>query len=220
MIATMSLNGKPRKQLSDQLDRMDEILDVLGEGLTGAVVDAMKVGTAIAVQQALVEILTNPDLLATIRGVLPHPAAMANVPSELPASVARPSLWSRLKARAASAQSTMMGALARVKARVTTAAKATRSGMIHAAASVLGRVVMVKQQVAAAVGIARVVRHTKRVLLLAVGIGTATGMMSLLAPHAFAALASGATAAITLVGVQLGLQGRWIVRRVLPALTR
>ena len=79
---------------------------------------------------------------------------------------------------------------------------------------------MVKQQVAAAVDVARVVRHAKRVLLLAVGIGTATGMMSLLAPHAFAALASGATAAITLVGVQLGLQGRGLVRRVLPALTR
>ena len=79
MTATMFLNGKPRKQLSDQLDRMDEILDVLGEGLTGAVVDAMKAGTALAVKQALVEILTNPELLATFRGVLPPEIGRAHV---------------------------------------------------------------------------------------------------------------------------------------------
>ena len=220
MSATMSLNGKPRKQLSDQLDRMDEILDVLGEGLTGAVVDAMKAGTALAVKQALVEILTNPELLATIRGVLPPPTTMANVPSEMPASVARPSLWSRLKAKAASARSATVAAISQVTARVATAANATRSGMVHAASSLFGRVVTVKQQLATVIGVAGVIRHAKRVLLLAVGIGTATGMMSLLAPHAFDALASGVTAAITLVGVQLGLQGRWFVRRVLPALAR
>ena len=220
MIATMSLNGKPRKQLSDQLDRMDEILDVLGEGLTGAVVEAMKAGTALAVKQALVEILTNPELLATIRGVLPPATVAEGAELGLPSVPARASLWSRLKAKAVAAHSTTVAAVSRVTARVATAAKATRDGMVHAAASVLGRVMMVKQQVAAAVDVARLVRHAKRVLLLAVGIGTATGMMSLLAPHAFAALASGATAALTLVGVQLGLQGRGLVRRVLPALTR
>ena len=220
MSATMSLNGKPRKQLSDQLDRMDEILDVLGEGLTGAVVDAMKAGTALAVKQALVEILTNPELLATIRGVLPPAIVTEVAESGLPSAPARPSLWSRLKAKAASARSTTVAAMSRVKARVASAANATRSGMVHAAASVLGRVMMVKQQVATVIGVAGVIRHAKRVLLLAVGIGTATGMMSLLAPHAFAALASGVTAAITLVGVQLGFQGRWLVRRVLPAMAR
>ena len=37
--ATMT-NDKPRKQLSDQLDRLDGILDALSEGLTGSVTDA------------------------------------------------------------------------------------------------------------------------------------------------------------------------------------
>jgi hypothetical protein len=42
-------NAKPpRKQLSDQLDRLDSILDGLGDGLNGAVADAAREGSLAA----------------------------------------------------------------------------------------------------------------------------------------------------------------------------
>ncbi len=42
---TATLNGRPpRKQLGDQLDRLDSILDVLADALPQAVADACKEG--------------------------------------------------------------------------------------------------------------------------------------------------------------------------------
>ena len=45
-------NGPARKTLASQLDRLDAILDALGEGL----------------RAALAEVLTNPDVLALLPG--------------------------------------------------------------------------------------------------------------------------------------------------------
>jgi hypothetical protein len=59
-------NHRPqRKQLADQLDRLDQILDGLAEGLNDAVADACREGARRAVQEAVVEIQTNPDRRAT-----------------------------------------------------------------------------------------------------------------------------------------------------------
>ena len=60
-------NGRPkRKQLSEQLDRLDGIIDVLAEGLNKAVADAAREGTRLAVKDAILEILTNPELRSLI----------------------------------------------------------------------------------------------------------------------------------------------------------
>ena len=48
MSAPTVTNGKPRKQLSDQLDRLDSIIDALAEGLPGAVTDACREGARAA----------------------------------------------------------------------------------------------------------------------------------------------------------------------------
>jgi hypothetical protein len=58
--ATMT-NGKPRKQLSEQLDRLDSIIDVLAEGLPGAVTDACREGARAAVKDAIIEIVSTPN---------------------------------------------------------------------------------------------------------------------------------------------------------------
>lgn len=42
MTATMMANGKTRKTLADQLDRLDRILDGLAEALNEAVADAVR----------------------------------------------------------------------------------------------------------------------------------------------------------------------------------
>jgi hypothetical protein len=106
-MSTLLQNGRPpsqpphRKQLSDQLDRFDAILDGLAEGLNGAIADAAREGTRLAVKDAIVEILSNPDLKAVIHSARPIP-----VPDPPP-----PSAWENLKtllrnARAAVAAAT------------------------------------------------------------------------------------------------------------------
>jgi hypothetical protein len=66
MVTTTPTNGQMRKTLASQLDRMDQMLDGLSEGLNDAVAQAVRdaVGQAVraAVQQALSEILANPEL--------------------------------------------------------------------------------------------------------------------------------------------------------------
>lgn len=64
---TDTTNGRPRrKQLSDQLDRLDTIIDALAEGLNKAVADAAREGTRLAVKDAILEILANPELRSLI----------------------------------------------------------------------------------------------------------------------------------------------------------
>jgi hypothetical protein len=74
-MSTMETNSKARKSLSDQIDRLDHILDGLSEALEGAVADAVQhaVGLAVkdAVQGVLTELLANPAVLAMLRGPTP-----------------------------------------------------------------------------------------------------------------------------------------------------
>jgi hypothetical protein len=71
-------NSKVRKSLSEQIDRLDKILDGLAEALNGAVADAVTqaVGLAVkeAVQTVLTEVLSNPDLRAQFQGSAVAPA--------------------------------------------------------------------------------------------------------------------------------------------------
>jgi len=77
-------NHQQRKQLSDQLDRFDTILDGLAEGLQGAITDAAREGTRVAVLEAIHGILADPALRAVL-AKLSAPVA------------ARPSVWARIK---------------------------------------------------------------------------------------------------------------------------
>ena len=57
-VTTTLTNGRPqRQQLSDQPDRLDQIITVLDDGLPGAVADAAREGTRLAVKDA-----HHPDL--------------------------------------------------------------------------------------------------------------------------------------------------------------
>jgi hypothetical protein len=60
-------NGRIRKSLAEQIDRLDTILDTLAEGLNEAVAGAVTQAVAVAVQAAVVEILTNPTLQQRLR---------------------------------------------------------------------------------------------------------------------------------------------------------
>jgi hypothetical protein len=92
---TTTDNGKARKTLSSQLDRLDSMLDGLAEGLNEAVADAVQSAVAQAVREAvqatLAEVLTNPSLLAGLR----PPASEAAVAPQRPRP-SRPWAWERL----------------------------------------------------------------------------------------------------------------------------
>jgi hypothetical protein len=66
MTKTMETDGQTRRTLASQLDRMDQVIDGLAEGLNAAVAGAVQeaVGLAVkeAVQAVLREVLANPTL--------------------------------------------------------------------------------------------------------------------------------------------------------------
>jgi hypothetical protein len=84
MTMTLSNGQLPRKQLADQLDRLDTILDGLADALNGAVADAIKDGTQLAVQQAMATLLQ-------------HSAAQQQVAAQQ--VVSQPSLHDRIRQR-------------------------------------------------------------------------------------------------------------------------
>ena len=86
-------NGTTRKSLAEQIDRLDSILDNLGEGLNDAVAGAMQEAVGLAVRQAVeqavrqgvqaavAEVLSNPDVLALLRAAAPPATPTPSVPT-------------------------------------------------------------------------------------------------------------------------------------------
>jgi len=66
MTSTLT-NGRSRKSLAEQIDRLDSMLDGLSDGLNEAVATAVKE----AVRTVLTEVLTNPELLAQLQPAQP-----------------------------------------------------------------------------------------------------------------------------------------------------
>jgi hypothetical protein len=193
MSTSTATNGKPRKQLSDQLDRLDGIIDALAEGLNGAVADAAREGTRLAVKDAIIEIMTNPDLRALLSPQLPHPAASTPpaAPAAAPPPPPKPGLWSRIKARVSAARTAVAGAVARAKEGVV-----RRSAIAGDAVVALGR----------ATGESLPVR---RIVLVGLGVGLLVGVACLVVPQTTAAAVGGLGAACTAVSAQVG---NWLTR--------
>jgi hypothetical protein len=65
-MTTTTTNGRTRKSLAEQIDRLDAILDGLADALNEAVADAVKDAVTAAVQEAVhaavLEVLTNAEL--------------------------------------------------------------------------------------------------------------------------------------------------------------
>src|SRR5262245_66223003 len=80
---TTTTNGRTRKSLAEQIDRLDAILDGLADALNEAVADAVRDAVTAAVQEAVhaavVEVLTNAELRKRL-GVVPTPVTQPAVP--------------------------------------------------------------------------------------------------------------------------------------------
>jgi hypothetical protein len=199
-MSTVLQNGRQppqpqqRKQLSDQLDRFDEILDGLAEGLNGAMADAAREGTRLAVKDAIVEILTNPGLRAAIQGIGSVPVTSEPTPTPAPTSA-----WTKVK-----------DLLRRARAALAGAVRAARSFVVR----------KVSSAAAVAVGAGKVTvaawRVKKAVLVTAVA-GVAVGVGAYYAaPHAGAVL-SAAAGAFVAVAVRTAVWIRSALRPFLPA---
>jgi hypothetical protein len=203
MAETTTTNGKPgRKQLSQQLDRLDSIIDALAEGLPGAVTDACREGAKQAVMEALVQVLTSPDLRVLIARMNPEPVPLPAAASQAPPApqpepehVKEPeklSLWAALKSKFASARDAVAGTFGKARKRceeahdtVSTVAKATGEAF-----------------------------PVRRVLLIGLGVGLVVGIVCLVMPQTMAAAVSAVTTTATAVAVQTGSWLKRVGRRV------
>jgi len=193
MSATATMNGKPqRKQLADQLDRLDGIIDALAEGLNGAVADAAREGTRLAVKDAIVEIMTNPELRALLAPAKPEPTpAPVPPPTAAETRPTVPGLWTRMKAKAAVARAAVAGAATKAKAAVADKYKAARE-TVAAVGEATGEVLPLK-----------------RVVYTGLVVGLAVGVVCLVLPQTAAAAVSAVSVAATTVAVQTG---SWLKR--------
>lgn len=190
-MTTMTPTPRVRKQLSDQLDRLDEqlarqdaVIDALAEGLNQAVADAAKEGVKEAVQAAVVELLTNIELRAALHRATAPPAGD------------KPSAWDRVKdkvRRAAAGVKAMVGPVRDV---------------------VAAKVEAVKVAAAGAVAPAWVVWRLRKAALVGLGVGVLVAGVAYAGSHGFAALLSGLGAAVTTLGVRAALLVRKAVRRL------
>ncbi len=191
MSSTTLSNGKPqRKQLADQLDRLDGIIDALAEGLNQAVADASREGTRLAVKDAIVEILSNAELRALLVPQAPAPAPIPTSAANPPAPPV-PGVWSRIKGAAAVCGGAAAGVAGRAKA-----AAARRCATAREAVAAVGR----------ATGEALPAR---RVLVVGLAVGAVVGAACLVAPNAVSAVAGGVGAAVAAIGAQVG---GWLAR--------
>jgi hypothetical protein len=199
-MSTATLNGKPqRKQLSQQLDRMDGIIDCLADALPEAVADACRDGAKAAVQQAVTDLFARPEFLArfaelaarSAQTIAPVPVAVPATPT--PPANARPSSWERMKAKLREWTAAVTGG-------VVTACTAVKAGVRTAAGTVAAT--------------ARTLSNTlpvRRIVTVAVGVGLFTAAVCYLCPHWLSAVIGGAGAACTAAALQVG---SWLRRSV------
>jgi hypothetical protein len=194
-MTTTTTNGRARKSLAEQIDRLDQVLDGLAESLNEAVATAVKeaVGVAVkeAVQAVLTEVLTNPAILAKLCGMAtPNARPVNEVPKPgLRERVSR--VWSWIGVRLISVCEAA-GELGRYGWQT--------CGKLHQ---------RVRQGCMSFWTRVRVVRHFKVQLLNALAVGVAAGMTAYFAGPWLAAGVSAAGGFATTLAVHAGL---WLRR--------
>ncbi len=207
MTTLAALNGRPqRKQLSDQLNRLDTIIDTLADGLPEAVGDAVRTGVQTALQQLLVETLTNPETLGLLRAALgprvtapPHPPEVEYAPAPAP----RESFWARCRRKLAIRSKSLQDGATRGVEKTKAAVRETRG--------FVGRTV---QRIRAFRRGLNIAWQLKKAALVGLGIGVAVVAVSLVS-HPLAAVLSGVGAATSAFALQVGLWFRKTARQMI-----
>jgi hypothetical protein len=180
---TISNAKPPRKQLSDQLDRLDSILDGLGDGLNGAVADASREGTRLAVKDAIVEMMTDPTLRSKL-----HQATTPETPAEPVHANNKPGFWQRMK--------TYTGK----------AVESVRCTASNAMTAVKNKVKALSRKAAETVQSIRDLGTLKTTALV---VALTVAVISFMAPHVASAAVAGISSAVAVVAVRIGV---WLGR--------
>jgi hypothetical protein len=194
---TATRNGSPqRKQLSDQLDRLDGIIDTLADGLSEAVSDAVKKGTANALQQILLDAVSNPATRELLRQTFAPVATNS-------ASVETASVTDASPTRKASFLARCKGIVVNAARKVAAWPRKLVAGSKKLArkAKVLTRRLNVAWQL-------------KKAAVVGLGIGAVVTAVSLWS-HPLASMLSGIGAAATAFAVQIGLWCRNTARQLI-----
>ena len=186
-------NGRmPRKNLSDQLDRLDRILDGLDGALAGAITEAVKdaVSTSVAeaVRVTLIEIVTNPDVIALLRGG--SLAAFQASKEASPKVATRVTVVDRIRQGVSAAWKWSLRKLKAIGLAIATRARSIRAGVVGTVRSV------------------NMVWRLKRPLLIALGVGSVMGAVAYASSPWMAAILSGIAATGATLGAQLALWTR------------
>jgi hypothetical protein len=165
----------PRKTLSTQLDRLDDILDGLADSLNGAVAQAVKDAVGLAVQEAvqgvLTEVLTNPELLEKLR-----PEPVPHVVPPTPAATG-PGWLSHLAGLAKSACKRAYNLAHQACGKVAQVARCFWGAVRARASQASGRVkVLARALWAFPCATAGVVWQVRKPLLIALGVGSVLGL--------------------------------------------
>jgi hypothetical protein len=192
MTTTMNHNnvsGRQRRSLNDTIGHLDQMIDGLSEAIPGTIRDTLQetVGAAITegVRAALLEIVTNPDVLTLLRSSLPPPSPLA-VPL-------------------APGSSLLRTLLTKVCSSVATVARWSRNGVLAVTRMVADGTRVVLNKLAAMRERLRSLRHARRPLLLALVVGGLAVVITLVAPTWVAAVVSGLGGAGVTLTVQAGL---------------
>ena len=186
-------NGRmPRKNLSDQLDRLDRILDGLDGALAGAITEAVKdaVSTSVAeaVRVTLIEIVTNPDVIALLRGGIPAaPQATSESNPKVPSRV---TLVDRIRQGISAAWKWSLTKVKAVGQAITSRARNIRAGVVGGVRKV------------------NMIWRLKRPLLIALGVGSVMGTVAYASSPWMAAVLSGIAATGATLGAQLAIWTR------------
>lgn len=191
-----TINGRPkRKQLSEQLDRLDGIIDALADGLNKAVADAAREGTRLAVKDAILEILSNPELRALIVPQMPATPTVTE---------------SAVSPTTTAAASTSGGPRGTLSASLKSVGDAARTVVGQAARR--GR--RLWHSMTAAVQMAASAVSMNPVLSIAIGVGVTAGVGHLTTPHtltmAAGSIAVAVVAVTAAVGSRLRRAARWL----------
>ena len=215
---SVTLNGKPpRKQLADQIDRLDRILDGLAEALDHSVQDAAREGARSAVKEILVEVLTDPEVMNLVRTIT-APATPSSAPSQPTVPPARPSLWRRFAITMATAARSAKAELRTLVAKSAAVVRSAAANLQGPIASVRATTAQVVTSVKALPTTIRTtvsrVRELPRTLRTAtiVGVSVATVIVAVAAMnHTLGTVIAGTTSGLVATGAYLG----WTFRRLL-----
>jgi hypothetical protein len=187
------MNGRQRRTLADQIDRLDGVIDALSEGLNQAVMTVVEQAVTVAVKEAVVEVLTNPELRARLNLVNAPVSPPSSVPvAQIAPEQPKPTWSQRLGGTVKAGWQWVTKKATQAGSALTGLAQTTTKKVSAGASNLWCRVRLLTADVRAFLNVAgAVVSQLRKPLLVAVGVGVAVGLGSYLAGPLVASILSG-----------------------------